>query len=123
MNVLPSAEIRVLSGHELPLKLQVDRVQKKPYLELQLLQVRDPLALPMMSSRVGGAVGGGMMRTDSEDSLEEDGHNIVPKEEGEIYVFPPLIMSTDSVKFRTQVCISYCILMYICLNGVTVHMQ
>ena len=91
MNVLLSAEIRVLSGHELPLKLQVDRVQKKPYLELRLLQVRDPLALPMMSSRVGGAVGDGMMRTDSEDSLEEDGHNIIPKEEGEIYVFPLII--------------------------------
>ena len=85
MNVLLSAEIRVLSGHELPLKLQLDRVQKKPYLELRLLQVRDPLVPPMMSLRVGGAVGGGMMRADSDESLEEDGHNIVPKEEGEIW--------------------------------------
>ena len=101
MNILLSAEIRVLSGHELPLKLQVDRVQKKPYIELRLLQVRDPLALPMMSSRVGGAVGGGMMRTDSEDSLEEDGHNIIPKEEGEIYIqFPPLIGQQILLNFK-----------------------
>ena len=72
----------MLKGHELPLKLQLDHVQKKPYLELRLLQIRDPLAPSMMSSRVGGAVGGGMVRTDSEESLEEDGHNILPKEEG-----------------------------------------
>ena len=68
----------------MPLKLQLDHSQKKPYIELRLLQVRDVLAPPVMSSmpvRGGGA--GGMTRSDSEDSLEGDGNNIVPKEEGE----------------------------------------
>ena len=74
----------MLDGREIPLKLQLNHSQKKPYIELRLLQVRDVLAPPMMSStpKRGGVVGG-MVRTDSEDSLEGDGNNIVPKEEGE----------------------------------------
>ena len=77
-------EIRVLGGQEMPLKLQLGHSQKKPYIELRLLQVRDVLAPPMMSSTsIRGGVVGGMMRTDSEESLEGDGNNIVPKEEGQ----------------------------------------
>ena len=75
----------MLSDHEIPLKLQLGRSQKKPYIELRLLQVRDALVTPMMSSVSSkGGAGGGMTRADSEDSLDEDGgNNIVPKEEGE----------------------------------------
>ena len=75
----------MLSDHEIPLKLQLGRSQKKPYIELRLLQVRDALVTPLMSSVSSrGGAGGGMTRADSEDSLDEDGgNNIVPKEEGE----------------------------------------
>ena len=77
-------EIRVLDGHEMPLKLQLGHSRKKPYLELRLLQVRDTLATPRISSVSARGGASGLTRVDSQDSLEGDnGHNIVPKEEGE----------------------------------------
>ena len=72
----------MLEGDEMPLKLQLGHSQKKPYIELRLLQVRAP-AMMSSSAMRGGVAGGGMVRVDSEESLEGDGHNIVPKEEGE----------------------------------------
>ena len=79
-----STEMRVLDGHEMPLKLQLDHSQKKPYIELRLFQVRDTLTPSMMSLNPARGGAGGMKRAESEDSLEGEGdHNIVPKEEGE----------------------------------------
>lgn len=80
---LPLAAVRVLESHEIPLKLQLDHSQKTPYVELRLLQVRDALPPPLMSSTPARGRTSELMRASSEDSLDEDnGHNIVPKEEG-----------------------------------------
>lgn len=75
--------VRVLESHEIPLKLQLDHSQKTPYVELRLLQVRDVLPPPLMSSTPTRGRSSGLLRAGSEESLDEDnGHNIVPKDEG-----------------------------------------
>ena len=68
----PLAEVRLLDSSELPLKIQLSYGQNSPYFEVRLVQVRDiftPPVLPPEDVTLG-------------DEEEEEGSNVVPKEEG-----------------------------------------
>ena len=73
----------MLGSSEMPLKLQLGSSQKQSYIELRLVQVRDTLAAPMLSTLSRGG-GGALQHAESDESLDrEGGHHVVPKEEGE----------------------------------------
>ena len=75
-----SPEICRLDNHEMPLKIQLSCPQKKmKFIELRLVQVRDPLT-PMASRGRTNA----LLEAESIESLDEEGgHHTMPKEEGE----------------------------------------
>ena len=73
---------------ETPLNLQLNYGGHQSYMELRIIQMRDSLSAPPLSSLAAGKGGRGNSRgaaandSDSDETISDDNPNVTPKEEG-----------------------------------------
>lgn len=81
-------EIRIVESEECPLKLQLNHGPHQSFMELRLVQLRDTMSAPHLSTvkkKGGNRKSGDGDGSDSDDTLNGSNPNIaVPKEEGTI---------------------------------------
>jgi hypothetical protein len=74
---------------EIPLNLQLNHGTHQSYMELRIVQLRDSLSAPPLASLgpgKGGSRGAAATDSDSDDTVseEDNDHNLIPKEEGNL---------------------------------------
>ena len=80
------AENRILDGMEVPLNLQLNYGGHRSYMELRIIQIKDSLSAPPLSSIMAGKGGRGTTKgatateSDSDETISDADVN--PKEEG-----------------------------------------